>query len=183
MEPQCAEYWFRTGRADRRAASIADRHYPRRRRGCGRLGGPARTLVLVTEEYNALWIASWPKPEYILHPWKESWTCSCFRNESAALSSTMILAALSVTRHFWGDPPADGMITFVDPGKVRHKRDPGRCFLRAGFSNIGKTQTGLIVLQCLPAAIPLPLPPRERQASLFDGAPFTLPKAPSGSPL
>ncbi len=25
------------------------------------------------------------------------------------------------------------MVSFVDATKVRHKRDPGRCFLRAGF--------------------------------------------------
>ncbi len=30
------------------------------------------------------------------------------------------------------------MITFVDATKVRHKRDPGRCFLRAGFHVSGK---------------------------------------------
>jgi hypothetical protein len=55
----------------------------------------------------------------------------------------------------------------IDPGKVRHKRDPGRCYLRAGFHPAGWTKGGLRVLQLLPAEMPDPAPARgNRQLTL-----------------
>lgn len=79
---------------------------------------------------------------------------SLFRNEGAGLSSDLIREALAATRSNWPDLPALGMITFVDADKVRPKRDPGRCYLRAGFVRVGETKGGLIALQFLPAAWP-----------------------------
>jgi hypothetical protein len=38
------------------------------------------------------------------------------------------------------------MVTFVDRDEVRSKRDPGRCFLRAGFEDAGDTRGGLRAL-------------------------------------
>lgn len=56
-------------------------------------------------------------------------------------------------------PGAEGMITFVNADKVRHKRDPGRCFLRAGFRKVGITKVNrLIVLQILERDMPAPEP-------------------------
>jgi hypothetical protein len=46
------------------------------------------------------------------------------------------------------------MITFVDPTKTRRKRDPGRCYRRAGFSVAGETKGGLVALQLSPAGMP-----------------------------
>jgi hypothetical protein len=37
---------------------------------------------------------------------------------------------------------------------VRRKRDWGRCYLRAGFQNVGFTKGGLVALQLLPDAMP-----------------------------
>jgi hypothetical protein len=57
------------------------------------------------------------------------------------------------------------MVTFVDAAKTRRKRDPGRCYRRAGFEHVGFTKGGLWVLQLLPDQMPepraarLPLPP------------------------
>jgi len=39
------------------------------------------------------------------------------------------------------------MLTFVNPTKVKRKRDPGRCFIRAGFRRVGATKRGLLVFQ------------------------------------
>ena len=50
------------------------------------------------------------------------------------------------------------MITFVDTKKTRRKRDPGRCYLRAGFRNVGFTKGGLVALQLLPADMPAACP-------------------------
>lgn len=79
---------------------------------------------------------------------------SCFRNESPHLSSELILEAIAATRSHWGDPPPLGMVTFVDQNKTRHKRDPGRCYRKAGFTHVGYTKGGLVALQLLPAKMP-----------------------------
>jgi hypothetical protein len=42
----------------------------------------------------------------------------------------------------------------VNRDKTRRKRDPGRCFRRAGFEPCGETKGGLVALQLLPDAMP-----------------------------
>ncbi len=42
--------------------------------------------------------------------------------------------------------PSVPLQTEVDPGKTRPKRDPGRCFLRAGWFVVG-VRRGLVILQ------------------------------------
>lgn len=81
--------------------------------------------------------------------------CSIFRNESEHLSSELICEAVAATRAVW-TPPELGMVTFVNAAKVRRKRDPGRCYLKAGFQRVGETKGGLIALQLLPEAMPEP---------------------------
>jgi hypothetical protein len=141
--------WLRTWRADPRAAALADRHYSRKSAGASQFSPPGRCLPLITAQGNALWVTSWPLPEYTLHGLGDAWVCSLFRNESEHLSSAMILAALAATRAAWGDPPAGGTLTFVDAAKVRRKRDPGRCFLRAGFVRLDRLtkDRGLVILR------------------------------------
>jgi len=46
------------------------------------------------------------------------------------------------------------MVSFVDAGKVRRKRDPGRCYRKAGFNHVGFTEGGLWVYQLLPDDMP-----------------------------
>jgi hypothetical protein len=116
--------------------------------------------VLLTENADALWVTSWPFGEYVKHAWPGAWVCSCFRNEGPLLSSELILAALAATRAVW-EPPAEGMITFVDRDKTRPKRDPGYCYLKAGFTNVGFTKGGLVALHLPPAAMPNPLPAKQ----------------------
>jgi hypothetical protein len=62
-----------------------------------------------------------------------------------------------------------GMVTFVDASKVRHKRDPGRCYLRAGFLRCGETKGGLLALRLAPEAMPAPLAPLGSTLDLFGG--------------
>jgi hypothetical protein len=62
-------------------------------------------------------------------------------------------------------------VSFVDAEKVRHKRDPGRCYRKAGWTHVGHTKGGLLAFQLLPADFPDPLPARPRytnQRTLFD---------------
>jgi hypothetical protein len=65
-----------------------------------------------------------------------------------------------------------GMVTFVDTGKVRRKRDPGRCYRRAGWQVCGETKGGLVALQILPDAMPEPMEPAygARQLSFLEAA-------------
>jgi hypothetical protein len=46
------------------------------------------------------------------------------------------------------------MVTFVNASKVRHKRDPGRCYRHAGFKLVGETKGGLLAWQLLPEDMP-----------------------------
>lgn len=146
--------WQRSHRADPHARVIADRHYNRQKIGTPQFVPPGRCVVLLTPAEDALWITSWPFAEFTKHAWAGAWVCSCFRNEGPALSSDLIREAVAATRFLFGTPPALGMVTFVNASKVRRKRDPGRCYLRAGFRQVGETQGGLIALQLLPEAMP-----------------------------
>lgn len=160
--------WTLTTRSDPASRRIADRHYSRQTIGAPGFVPPGRCVVL--HHPRALWVTSWPFTEFVRHEWAGAWICSCFRNEGAGLSSELISEAVSATRAVFGDPPDMGIVTFVDAARVRRKRDPGRCYLRAGWSRVGMTKGGLITLQLLPDAMPDPVPPIGYQESLFAAA-------------
>ncbi len=149
--------WIRSHRADPEVVPLADRHYNRQKIGSPQFAPPGRCLVLKTEGLDAFWITSWPFAEYVRHAWAGAWVCSAFRNEGEHLSSELIREAVAATVAEYGPAPALGMITFVDTKKTRKKRDPGRCYLRAGFKNCGMTKGGLIALQLLPEDMPQPV--------------------------
>lgn len=150
--------WQESWKADPVARELADRHYSRQSHGHPQFVPPGRALVLRTPEGDAYWVTSWPFAQYTKHEWAGAWICSAFRNESTHLSSELILDAVSATRaHFWRDSvPSQGFVTFVDAGKTRHKRDPGRCFRRAGFRHVGYTKDGLYALQLTADRMPEP---------------------------
>lgn len=158
--------WWLADRADIDVRPLADRHYNRQKIGSPQFVPPGRCLVLKTDPVDAFWITSWPFAEYVKHAWAGAWVCSAFRNEGDRLSSELITEAVAITRWRWPAPEL-GMITFVNPAMVKHKRDPGRCFLRAGFRNAGHTRGGLVALQLLPAEMPNAIAPLERQTRLI----------------
>lgn len=135
--------WRESWRADPAGRRIADNHYNRQNPESDQFVPPGRCVVLtineIGEEDVALWVTSWPFAEYVKHAWPGAWVCSAFRNQrrDLYLSSELVTEALAATRFYW-EPPAQGMIAFVDPTKTKHKRDPGRCFRRAGFHVSGK---------------------------------------------
>jgi len=148
-------HWHVSDRFDVRALPLADRHYNRRAVGSPQFVPPGRCLVLLTAAADALWVSSWQLPEWVKHAWPRAWVNTLFRNESDELSSDLIREAVAATRARWAVAPEQGMVTFVDARKVRRKRDPGRCYRRAGFSHVGFTKGGLHVLQMLPADMPV----------------------------
>lgn len=152
--------WALSWRADPVGRAIADRHYNRQSVGADQFVPPGRCLVLTAEQdaAPALWVTSWPFAEYVKHAWPGAWVCSAFRNEGPMLSSALIRLAVRATRWKFPEVPDLGMVTFIDPKKVRHKRDPGRCFLRAGFHHAGWTAGGLRALQLPADEMPDPAP-------------------------
>jgi len=131
------------------ARSIFDNHYSRRRYQDGRfdprIGGPGERMLLITPDALALLV--WRKFFSLDH--QEGVSCAVFRNEgtSAGRSSDLIRAAMDLAWERW---PRERLYTYVDPQKVRHKRDPGRCFLRAGWKRAGTTKKGLLILDVEP---------------------------------
>ena len=140
--------WRRVKRTDPAARRLADRHYSRQTPGARDFMPPGRVFVLLTEDVRAVWgvVENWFRGE-------RRWRVVIFRNEGSALSSDLIREATSLTYRYWlarwGLPGP--LRTEVNPGKVRHKRDPGRCFLRAGWRVIGESRShrhrGAIVLE------------------------------------
>lgn len=161
-----ATRWFLSNRFDRRALPLADRHYNRRKIGSPQFVPPGRCVVLLSGPADALWVTSWPFAQYVRHAWAGAWVNSLFRNESDELSSSLIREAVAVTRSVFGEPPALGMVTFVDASKTRHKRDPGRCYRKAGFRCVGETKGGLVALQLPLEEMPAPLVARSHQLEL-----------------
>jgi DNA (cytosine-5)-methyltransferase 1 len=139
--------WQLTDRGDPQVAAMADRHYSRKTVGAAQFTPPGRVVVLRTPDADAVWVSSWPRFTRPGFAWHGAWLCTIFRNESGHLSSELVTEAVAVTRHRWPAVPTLGMVTFIDAGKVRRKRDPGRCFRRAGFVEVGRTiDRGLIAL-------------------------------------
>jgi hypothetical protein len=137
------------------ARPLADRHYNRQHIGAPGFVPPGRCLVLLIPG-AALWVTSWPYAEYVKHRWGGAWVNSLFRNEAPDRfrSSELIREACAATVDYYGAPPDLGMVTFIDTKKTRHKRDPGRCYLKAGFRRDGETKGGLVAVRLEPSDFP-----------------------------
>lgn len=142
-------YWRRVTRTDPRARALADRHYSRQTIGAREFMASGRTLVLLSHAADAVWGAI----DNLDPAGQRRWRCSIFRNESLILSSVLILEATRLTYEYWRHRyhglPSAPLTTEVDPERTIRKRDPGRCFRRAGWRVIGVAR-GLVVLQAPP---------------------------------
>lgn len=157
--------WTASHRAEPTALALADRHYNRQKPGTSQFVPPGRCLVFTSRCGRAVWVTSWPFPQYTKHQWAGAWINSLFRNEGAGLSSDLIREAVAATRSIW-NPPALGVVSFVDAGRVRHKRDPGRCYRKAGWRHVGFTQGGLWAFQQLPSEMPEAAPLYDAQLGM-----------------
>jgi hypothetical protein len=173
--------WHLSWRADPFARRIADGHYSRQKPGTPQFvpTGSCMVLSALTDTGRAYWVTSWPLAEWVKHEWGGAWICSAFRSEGAGKASEMIRQAVAATRAFYGEPPDRGMVTFVNPKKVRPAAaclrrgfiGPipiyGQVFRQAGFREVGRTKDkGLIALQLLPKDMPDPEPPLGFQLGL-----------------
>lgn len=118
----------------RHLIAFVDRHYSRQTHGSNQILAPGETLLL--EGDRSVW--------GVVHnfdPGQDDtrrWRCTIFRNEGGGRrSSDLIRLATSMTFDYWprayGRLPSVPLTSEVDVDKVRHKRDPGRCFRKAGW--------------------------------------------------
>lgn len=159
--------WTLTHKYDAQCARLADRHYSRGTIGSPQFAPPGSNVILVTPEGGAGWVTS--AQNYVLHGWPGAWMNSLFRNErqDLYLSSDLIRDAVAASRAILGEPHEFGMITFIDRDRTRSKRDPGYCYIMAGFRPIGRTKKhGYHVLQILPADMPAAADPIGTQRAL-----------------
>jgi hypothetical protein len=153
--PFARRTWWLVDRDDPRALEVVDGtgafvgagpHYSRQTPGAAEFMSSGKTLVLLSECNRAVWgVIENRDPPGNLH-----WRCSMFRNLGAGLSSMLIREATNLTFSFWerryGRLPGVPLRTEVDPRKTKRKRDPGRCFIRAGWIRVGESR-GLVILQ------------------------------------
>ena len=148
--------WWKVDRDDPRARDLVDGtgrwagngpHYSRQTPGAADFMGSGKNLVLLTDCERAVWGAIENRV-----PGKDEWRwrCSVFRNLGAGLSSDLIREATDLTYDYWrlhyGALPSVPLTTEVDPNATRRKRDPGRCFIKAGWRRLFE-RNGLVVLQ------------------------------------
>ncbi len=159
--------WEVSWRADPAGRALADRHYNRQKVGAAQFVPPGRCLVLTCP--GAVWVTSWPDARYVRHAWAGAFVNSLFRREPECpmRASDLIRAAVAATRWNWPEVPELGIVSFVDPQSVRRKRDPGRCYRRAGWRLVGRTKYGLLAFQQLLAAMPEPEAPVNAQLEVF----------------
>jgi hypothetical protein len=139
-------FWKLSRDGNPEAFAIFRRHYsakhnpnPKQRQ----FVGPGERMVLLGREPEALFV--WRKEKYRRDK-QPGVNCAVFRNESRCRSSDMIRDAASLAWNRW---PRERLFTFVNPGEVA-SRNPGYCFLMAGWRRCGVTRGGLIVLEILP---------------------------------
>ena len=138
--------WLSSNKFDPRALAIYERHYSARRYADGRkrdqFVGPGEQMVLLTVCCRALFV--WVRNTIERFDKQVGVNCAVFRNEGAGLSSDLIREADELAWQRW---PGERHFTYVDANKVRPKRDPGRCFLRAGWRHCGESKRGLVLLE------------------------------------
>jgi hypothetical protein len=155
--------WRLSHRFDVAALPLADRHYNRRKVGSPQFVPPGRCCVLLTD--GALWVTSWPFAEYVRHSWPGAWINSLFRRESGPQASRLILEAVAATRWQFGEPPDAGLVSFVNPRKVKPTMRRGAaiygyCYLMSGFEHVGFTEGGLWVWLLTTERMPAAEPPK-----------------------
>jgi len=154
-------HWFSVKDGDASAFALMSRHYSfqayqdgRRQRPSNRnrflFVGPGEKMVLMTADCLALFV--WRK--FIDNSGQSGVNCAVFRNEGSTLSSLLILEAEGLA---WAKWPGERLYTYINASKVKTgkpfmgKPCPGKCFLKAGWRQIGITKVNkLLIFEKLP---------------------------------
>jgi hypothetical protein len=122
--------------------AMYERHYTCRVYTDGRdvklFGGPGEKIILTTPKRDALFV--WRK--FIDASNQTGVNCAVFRNESKVLASTLIRQADTIADFIW---PGERHYTYVRQEAVK-SRNPGWCFICAGWEKVGFTKGGLLIL-------------------------------------
>lgn len=147
-------FWYSVKDGDPRAYALMQRHYSFNPYVDGRRArlnyrnrhlfvGPGEKMVLLTADCRALLV--WRK--FLSGDSQSGVNCAVFRNEGPLLSSALILAAEQLA---WARWPGQRLYTYVNPRQVK-SRNPGYCFLKAGWSKYGCTKWNkLLIFEKLP---------------------------------
>jgi len=135
---------------DASCLALYERHYSCTKYADGRkrklFVGPGEKLVLRTKEADAVFV--WRKfiddcIDLRTGEKQSGVNCAVFRNESTILSSELIRQADEIADAVW---PNCRHYTYVNCEKIA-SRNPGFCFMAAGWKKCGTTKSGLIVLE------------------------------------
>lgn len=139
-----SQHWFIARDGDEHAREVFQRHYSFKPYVDGRepklFVGPGAKMILLTEFGDALFVWRLFKSG----DGQQGINCAVFRNESAILSSTLILDAEEAAWRRW---PRQRLFTYVNPKRIR-SANPGCCFKAAGWRECGRTKwNGLVILE------------------------------------
>jgi hypothetical protein len=136
-------HWIVGQDGERELLQLYERHYSCYTYADGRqrtqFVGPGEHIVLTTPKRDALFV--WRK--FIDDSGQDGINCAVFRNEGCVLSSDLVREADSIADWCW---PSQRHYTFVRAAAVR-SRNPGFCFICAGWQHCGYTKSGLVVLE------------------------------------
>ena len=140
--------WIRMLDGDDSCRAIFDRHYSRYVYADGRrpklFVGPGQKLVLMRADGSALF--AWRQLRS--DDSQTGVSCAIFRSEGNELASALILEAEELAREDYG---RQRFYTYVDPRKVtptmvRGYPVWGWCFYKAGWSHVGVSKSGKLIL-------------------------------------
>lgn len=135
--------WWLTKDGDKDCLELYERHYScyhyRDGRKRTQFVGPGEKVVLRTESADAMFV--WRK--FIDDSGQQGINCAVFRNESAHQSSELIRQADRIADCLW---PNSRHYTYVRAEKIKSK-NPGFCFIKAGWKRCGMTKSGLHILE------------------------------------
>ena len=139
-------HWYAVKDGDLTVRYLANRHYSARAYRDGRrvalTVGPGEKMVLKTADGLAAFV--WRK--FIDDAGQAGVNCALFRNEGATRSSELILEAEQLA---WSRWPGERLYTYVNPRRVK-SRNPGYCFIMAGWRKCGTTKGGLLIFEKTP---------------------------------
>lgn len=138
-------HWIVAQDGEPELRAIYDRHYSARRYRDGRrpkkFVGPGEYIMLTLPDRKALWV--WKK--FNDSSGQSGICCSIFRNESTILSSDLVREADAIADFCW---LSARHYTYVRAEAVK-SRNPGWCYLCAGWKRCGYTKGGLHILERL----------------------------------
>lgn len=136
-------YWILAQDGEPELRAIYERHYSCYHYKDGRkpklFGGPGEKIVLTLPDRTALWV--WRK--FKDDSGQQGINCAVFRNESTIRSSDLIREACAISDLVW---PGERLYTYIRAEAVK-SRNPGWCYICAGWKRCGRTKNGLHILE------------------------------------